>query len=78
MKHWETVGGQVTQGINFAKMLDLLRELQEVMAVQGHLVKMQGSGDRDNALAAGWLVCAENIRMIERFVIQMAQGKIIQ
>lgn len=74
---YETIGGQVTQGINFAKMLDLLRELQECTAVQGHLVKMQGSGHKDDALAAGWLVISENLKMMERFVTQMAQGKII-
>jgi len=75
--HYETLCGQVTQGLNFSKMLDLLRELQEATATQGHLVRMQGDSAKDNALADGWLVISENLKMMERFIITMAQGKLL-
>jgi hypothetical protein len=76
--HYETVGGQVTQGMNYLKMLDLLRELQEATALQGHLVRAQGSTAKDNALADGWICISENLKMMERFVTTMAQGKTLQ
>lgn len=78
MHHYETIAGLPTQGINFAKMLDLLRELQECTALQGHLVEAQGTTQRDKTLALGWLTISENLKMMERFVVQMAQGKVIQ
>ncbi len=76
--HYETQGGMVTQGLNFSKMLDLLRELQEATALQGHLVRAQGSSTKDNALADGWLCISENLKMMERFITTMAQGKLLQ
>ena len=76
--HYETQGGMVTQGLNFSKMLDLLRELQEATALQGHLVRAQGNSGKDNDLADGWLCISENLKMMERFITTMAQGKLLQ
>lgn len=77
--HYETIAGLPTQGLNYAKMLDLLRELQEATALQGHLVRAQSTGAaKDNILADGWIVISENLKMMERFITQMAMGKVIQ
>jgi len=72
---YETVGGVVTRGETFRKMLDHLREIQECMAVMAHLQKTE-DGVKDIAMANGWLAMSEAMRRIEAKVITMAQGRL--
>jgi hypothetical protein len=70
---YETVGGQVTRGETYAKLMDHLREAQECAAVLAHLHNTEGN-DMDKLLAHGWLGIAEHFRLVQHKVTQMAMG----
>lgn len=72
---YETLGGQVTRGETYAKMLDHMRELQDCAAVMAHLHNTEGN-DMDKLLAKGWLGISEMFRLIEHKVTALAMGKL--
>lgn len=72
-----TVGGVVTQGEVFVKLLHHLRESQSLMATSAHLIQMQDSSNPLDALRAkGWLAMAEMMGMVVEKVTELAQGKL--
>lgn len=75
MKHYETSAGLPTRGLTYAKMLDHLRETEELMILMAHLVKAEGTL-ADEALANGWLLMAQMHEKIRHKVTEMAQGRL--
>ncbi|HEX9613639.1 MAG TPA: hypothetical protein VGA05_08495 [Candidatus Bathyarchaeia archaeon] len=66
---YETIGGQVTKGETFQKMLYHLDELQECATVMSHL-----SGLNDEPLnVKGWLAVAEMIKLNRVTITKFAQ-----
>lgn len=63
---YSTIGGQVTRGECYAKMIHHLREAQECAAMLGHLHNTEDS-QTDRLFAKGWLGVSELIaRMIHQ------------
>lgn len=75
MSKYETLAGRPTPGITYMKLIDHLREAQEACAVLSHLSQTEGS-IKDIALAKGWLMIAEALRMMQHKVTEMAQGRL--
>ncbi len=66
---YETIGGQVTRGETFAKMIHNLREAQECAAVLSHL-----SGLNNEKLnSQGWLATSEMLKKTAINVTKFAQ-----
>lgn len=65
--------GLPTRGLTYAKLLENLRECQELAAVMSHLVGLEGT-IADKALSNGWLLVAEQLRRMERVITDMAKG----
>ena len=53
MKKYETVGGTITRGETYAKLMDHLREAEECCYVISHLHNTEDSA-MDRTLAHGW------------------------
>lgn len=68
-------GGLPTRGLTYSKLLENLRESQELCAVMSHLVGLEGTV-ADKALSNGWLLIAENLRRMERVITDMATGRL--
>lgn len=69
---FETIGGQVTEGETFAKLLEHLREAQDAAAVLGHLAQAN-----DHALRGrGWLAVSEMLKLTIHNVTKLAMKKI--
>lgn len=76
MKYSEiTSAGLPTRGLTYSKLLENLRESQELCAVMSHLVGLEGT-IADRALSNGWLLIAEQLRRMERVITDMAQSKL--
>lgn len=67
--------GLPTRGLTYSKLLENLRESQELCAVMSHLVGLEGTV-ADKALSNGWLLIAENLRRMERVITDMATGRL--
>jgi hypothetical protein len=65
---YETIGGQVTQGETYMKLMDHLREAQECAAVLSHLT---GLND-EKLLSQGWLGISEMFKLIQGQVTKLA------
>jgi hypothetical protein len=72
---FETIGGQVTRGECFMKMLDLIRQLRDQMLVMSHLHNTEGN-KADELLAQGWRGMEELMQMIEKKLIALASNKL--
>jgi hypothetical protein len=67
--------GLPTRGLTYSKLLENLRESQELCAIMSHLVGLEGTV-ADQALAQGWIKIAENFARIEKVVTHMATGRL--
>lgn len=74
MAKYETIGGHVTRGETFSKILDLIDQLRDQCAVMSHLHNTEDN-DMDKLLAKGWLGVAELFRMVRFKVIELASRK---
>lgn len=70
-----TIGGQVTRGEVYSKLLHHLRESQELCAVMGHLHQTESS-EMDKVLAKGWLGMSELMGRTAHQVTQLAMNKL--
>lgn len=70
-----TIGGQVSRGEVFAKLLDHVREAQDCAALMAHLHNTEGN-DMDKLLARGWLGMSEMFKLIAHQVTQLAMNKL--
>ncbi len=73
MSKYETVGGQVTRGEAYAKLLEFLREAQDQALVLAHLHNTESS-DHDKASARGWLMIAEQLRRMQHVITDLARA----
>ena len=74
MSKYSTIGGQVTRGEAFAKLLHHLNEAADQAAVISHLHNTEGS-QMENLMAKGWLGVHEMLIMIRAKITEMAKNK---
>ena len=65
-----------TQGDEFAKLIHHLGEAQNCAAKLSHLRGLQGTGQRDQASAQGWLVISEQLKLFALKVTKLAMSKL--
>ena len=70
-----TIGGVVTRGEVYSKLLDHIREAQDLAAVMAHLHNTEDN-EMDKLLAKGWLGVSEMFRMTAVQVTEMAMNKL--
>lgn len=73
MAKYETIGGQVTRGEAFAKLLDLQDQIIDQCAVMAHLHNTEGN-DMDKLLAKGWLGMVELMQRMRWQLTELAKG----
>lgn len=71
MSKYETIGGVVTRGETYAKIIDLLDQLMDQLAVMAHLHNTEGN-DMDKLLAKGWLGIVELMKRMKYQITQLA------
>lgn len=72
MKHYETLGGHVTRGETYSKLIALLEEAQDCAAVLSHLHNTE-DGQREKIKALGWLTVSEGLKQMRMNIIALAQ-----
>jgi len=72
---YETSAGLPTRGLTYAKLLENLRECQELTAMMAHLVKAEGTV-ADEALGNGWIVISELLKRLTDKVTAMTMHKL--
>lgn len=75
MSYIETSGGTPSRSHTYAKIMDLLRQLQDQTAIMGHLHNTE-SNDMDKTLAKGWLGMSEMFKLIQHKVTELAMNKL--
>lgn len=75
MKKYETVGGTVTFGETYTKLLDLLREAEDCCYILAHLRNTEG-GARSQLLATGWRGCGQLMARLRTQITKMAMNKL--
>lgn len=75
MKHYETIGGQVTRGETLAKLTDLLREAEDCCYVIAHLQSTE-DGHKDALLTTGWKGIGQMLALVRKQVIKLGQGRL--
>lgn len=75
MRHYETIGGQVTRGETFAKLTELLREAEDCANVLAHLHNTEGN-DADKLFARGWLQIGQLLARMRVQITNLAMGKL--
>lgn len=74
MSKYSTIGGQVTRGEAFAKLLHHLNEAADQAAVISHLHNTEGS-QMEMLMAKGWLGVHEMLLLIRNKITEMAKNK---
>ncbi len=69
---YELKGGTLSEGDTFAKIIDLLRQVEEQCYILGHYKKENG----DELIGQGFLAIGEMMRMTNLNVTNLATGKI--
>lgn len=64
-----------THGETYAKLIEHLRLAQEDAAMLGHLRRAEGDS-KGRILADGWLTVSEALKLMQRKVGQLAQGRL--
>lgn len=72
---YETTAGLPTIAENYSQMLEYLRRLQELAAMNAHLLNTE-DGHMDRLLAKGWLGTGELFKRMEHTITLMAQGRL--
>lgn len=75
--NFSTIGGQVTRGETYSKLLHHLSEAEDCMQVMGHLHQTEDT-DKDRLLAHGWRGMAELIQRLRTQITKLAMGQIGQ
>lgn len=65
-----------TQGESFAKLIEFLRKAQEECSTLSHLAGLQSGKPRDQAIAKGWLIVSEQLKLMQRTVTKIGMGKL--
>ena len=72
--NFDTRGGMVTKGETYSKMMWHLREAEDCAYVISHLHQTEGN-KKDELLAMGWRTISENLKMMQRFITNLAQRR---
>ena len=70
-----TVGGVPSRSMVYAKLLENVRECQDLAALMSHLHQTEGN-DMDKLLAKGWLGMSEMFKLTAHQVTLLAQNKL--
>lgn len=70
-----TIGGVPSRGVVFAKLLEHIRECQDLAAMMAHLHNTEGN-DMDKLLAKGWLGVSEMFKLTAHQVTELAKNKL--
>lgn len=73
---YETIGGMPTVGLVYARLHERLIGCQEDTAMISHLIRAQGSGSKDMALADGWQALSEMFKRVEYQVTMLATKRL--
>jgi len=65
-----------TQGESFAKLIEYIRKAQEECATLSHLAGLQSHKPREQAIAKGWLIVSEQLKLMQRTVTKIGMGKL--
>jgi len=74
MSKYETIGGVVTRGEAYSKLMHHLREAQDQAAVLAHLHNTEGN-NMDKLLSKGWLGISELLKRMAHQVTQLAMKR---
>ena len=74
MSKYSTIGGQVTRGEAFSKLLHHLNEAADQAAVISHLHITEGS-KMEELMAQGWKGVHEMLLLVRNTIVKMAQNK---
>lgn len=69
-----TIGGVPSRSVVYAKLLDHVRECQDLAALMSHLHQTE-SNDMDRLLAKGWLGMSEMFKLTAYQIIELAKSK---
>lgn len=75
MSKYETLGGHVTRGETYSKIIFLIDELRDQTLVMGHL-HMTEDSNMDRLLAKGWFGIEEMLQMFRAQIVQLAKGRL--
>jgi len=75
MKHYETIGGQVTRGETYAKLCDMLRDAEECCYILGHLHNTE-DGSKDALIATGWRGVGQLLEKVRAQIGHLAAGRL--
>lgn len=70
-----TIGGTPSRAVVYAKLLEHIREAQELAALMAHLHNTEGN-EMDKLLAKGWLGMSELYKMNAHMITQLAMNKL--
>ena len=73
---YETSGGLPTIGLTYARLHERLIGCQEDCAMISHLVRAQGTGPKDTALADGWHALSEMMKRVDFQVTALATRRL--
>lgn len=74
MSNLPTIGGVVTRGEVFSKLLHHLDETQDMCATMAHLHRTEDT-EQDRLLAHGWLGMAELIKRMRFQIVELAKRR---
>ena len=74
MSKYSTIGGTVTRGEAYSKLMHHLREAQDQAAVLSHLHNTEAS-KMDALMAQGWLAISEMLKLTRNNIIKLAANK---
>jgi hypothetical protein len=72
--NFSTTGGVVTKGDTYGKLMYHLREAEDCAYVLSHLHKTEQTA-KDDILAMGWRTVGENLKMIGKFITNLAKKR---
>lgn len=70
-----TIGGVPSRAMVYSKLLDHVRECQDLTALMGHLHNTEAS-DMDKLLAKGWLGMSEMFKLTAYQITELAKNKL--
>jgi hypothetical protein len=73
---YETIAGLPTVGLTYARLHERLIGCQEDCAMISHLVRAEGSGSKNAALADGWHALSEMFKRVEHQVTMLATKRL--
>lgn len=70
-----TIGGTPSRALVYAKLLEHIREAQDLAALMAHLHNTEGN-DMDKLLAKGWLGMSELFKLTAYQITELAKNKL--